>query len=305
MYFMGYSEDMMQSLWGLAAFLSLGLIAPLPAQNGQPGSNELFQTTSLLGRKLYALPDNDGVVRAARQALASDPKNVALVLRLSKAQAAKRQYREAVDTCTAGLRFAPDNVELYVERGHRELGLREFQAGLADLSRAVQLDPKQLDAQYHLGMAHYFLREFAEAARSFGRALDLAQDADNVIDCSNWRYVSLRRAGEREAASRVLARITPGIKNKEPHLYFYLRLLRFYQGVLTEDQVLPAKPSETADVEGELSFNTITYGVGNWNLYNNSDPVRAREFFRRVITGSAWNSWGFIGSELELIEESR
>jgi len=297
---MGYSKDMTRSMWGLVVSLYLVFIADLPAQDTQPEVNGPFQTTSLLGRKLYALPDNDGSIRGARQALTADPNNAALVLQLSRAQAAKRQYREAVDTCTTGLRFAPNNVELYVERGHRELGLREFQAGLADLSRAVQLDPKQLDAQYHLGMAHYFLREFAEAARFFGQALDLAQNADSVIDCSNWRYVSLRRAGETVAAARVLARITPDVKNKEPHLYFYLRLLRFYQGVLGENQVLPMKPAGPADIEGELSFNTITYGVGIWHLYNNNDAAGAGEFFRRVVTGSAWNSWGFIGSELEL-----
>jgi tetratricopeptide (TPR) repeat protein len=289
----------------LAALLFLVPTAVLPAQNGQPELNGPLEANSLLGRKLYALPDSDGAVGAARQALSADPKSVALVLKLSKAQAAKRQYREAIDTCTAGLRSAPNNVELYVERGHRELGIREFVAGLADLSRAVQLDPKQLDAQYHLGMAHYFLREFAEAARYFGRALDLAQDADNVIDCSNWRYVSLRRAGENEDAARVLARITPDMKNKEPHLYFYLRLLRFYQGALTESQVLPMKPTGPEDIEGELSFNTVTYGVGNWHLYNGNDPAGAREFFQRVVTGSAWNSWGFIGSELELSQSTR
>ncbi len=167
--------------------------------------------------------------------------------------------------------------------------------------RAVELDPKQLDAQYHLGTAHYFLREFGEAAQSFRRALDLAQNADSVIDCSNWLYVSLRRAGQTEAAADVLKRITPDMKNKERHLYFYLRLLRFYQGALTETQVLPAKPTGPADIEGELSFNTVNYGVGNWHLYNN-DPTRAREFFQRVVTGFAWNSWGFIGSELELAQ---
>ena len=230
---------MMRSLWKLAVSVPLVLTTAFPAQNGPPESAGLLQTTSLLGRKLYALPDDDGSVQAARQALTADPKNVALVLKLSKAQAAKRQYREAVDTCTAGLRFAPNNADLYLERGHRELGLREFQAALADLSRAVQLDPKQLDAYYHLGMAHYFLREFAEAARSFGQALDLAQNNDSVIDCSNWRYVALRRAGETEAAARVLARITPDVKNKEPHLYFYLRLLHFYQGTLPESEILP------------------------------------------------------------------
>ena len=283
-----------------AAVFSLVLYSVSAQQNPPSKAAAPFEVTSLLGRKLYALPDSDGSIRAARQNLAADPKNAQLALKLSQAQAAKRQYREAVVTCTRGLLFAPNNADLYVERGHRKLGLRKFKAGAADLLLASELDPKQLDAHYHLGMAYYFLRDFGAAAQSFRRALDLSKTSDSVIDCSNWLYVSLRRAGQAEAAQRVLARITPEMKNHEPHLYFYLRLLRFYRGVLSESEVLPPKPAGPADIEGELSFNTVSYGVGNWHLYNGDDPARAQRLFQSVVKGYAWNSWGFIGSELEL-----
>ena len=259
----------------------------------------LPQAVSLTGRRLYSLPDTDGAVQAAQKALAADAKNPALALKLSKAQAAKRQYREANATCTAALAWSPNNAEIYTERGHRELGLREFKTALSDLSRAVELDPKQLDAHYHRGLAYYFLRQFANAAQSFGRALDLAQSADSVIDCANWRYVALRRAGTKDAATQVLARITPDVKNTEPHLFFYLQLLHFYQGKLTEAQILPPKPASADDIEGELSYNTINYGVGNWHLYS-GDSAHATAFFQKATSGFAWNSWGFIGSEIEL-----
>lgn len=245
-------------------------------------AQDLYEATSLLGRKLYALPNDS-----------------ALVLKLSKAKAANRQYKEAIAICTEGLKTFPNNADLYLERGHRELGLRQFKAALGDLKRSVELNPKQLEAQYHLGMAYYFLRQFDDAAKAFGRALDLAQTSDDLIDGSNWRYVSLRRAGHKDAAAQVLTRITPDIKNKEPHLFFYLQLLHFYQGVISESQVLPKKPSGPADIEGELSYNTTNYGLGNWHLYNN-DPAGARQFFQNAVTGNAWNSWGFIGSEIEL-----
>lgn len=263
-----------------------------------------LQTTSLTGRKLYALPDDDGAISKAKQIWAADPKNVALALKLSKAQAAKRQYREAMATCTAALALSPKNAELYLERGHRELGLREFSMAWQDLSQSIQLDPKQLEAHYHLGLAYYFIRQFGKAAEAFGRALSLAQNADSVIDCSNWRYVSLRRSGQTQEAARVLERITPDVKNTEPHLFFYLQLLHFYQGKLSESQVLPPKPSGPADIEAELSFNTINYGVGNWHVYD-GDRAHADAYFRAATNGSAWNSWGFIGSELELAKNSR
>jgi tetratricopeptide (TPR) repeat protein len=258
-----------------------------------------FEATSQLGRKLYAQPDDD-TVAAARKKLAADPRSASLVIALSQAQAGRRQYREAIATCTKALRLYPADANLYIERGHRELGLREFVSAERDLARAASLDPSKLDAFYHLGLAHYFQGQFGSAAESFRRALALAKNNDSVIDCSNWLYVSLRRAKQSVAAAAVLKRITPEVKNKEPHLLFYLRLERFYQGVLTEQAVLPPKPADANDTEAELSFDTVTYGVGNWELYNTHDAKRATELFKQVIAGNAWNAWGFVGAETEL-----
>ena len=272
-----------------------GLAGNLWSQTTARGALEV---TSSLGRKLYALPD-DKAVNDARKILAADPKNASLVLKLAHAQAARRQYREAVETASAGLAFGPTNAELYLERGHRELGLREFKAARKDLEEATRLAPEMLDAHYHLGLAHYFVGEFDAAAGSFERARALAKSDDSLIDCSNWLYVSLRRAGKEQQAEQVLTRITPEVKNTEPHLYFYLRLLHFYQGKLTAEAVLPPRPAGPADLEGELAFDTVSYGVGNWRFYHH-DKTGAMELFRNVVKGEAWNSWGFIGSELEL-----
>ena len=264
----------------------------LPAQ-----TQGAFETTSQLGRKLYAQAD-DGTVAAARSKLQSGSPSPANYLALSRAEAGRRQYREAVETATEALARFPANADLLLERGHRELGLREFTAAQKDLEHAVQVDPQSLDSHYHLGLAHYFQGQFAEAAVHFGHARDLARTDDSLIDCSNWLYVSLRRAGKRDQAEEVLTRITPAVHNTEPHLAFYLNLLRFYQGQKKEPGILPPKPAP-GDAESELSFNTISYGIGNWHLYNDERSA-AMPFFRQVVTGEAWNSWGFVASETEL-----
>ncbi len=285
----------------LLLFLSLGVLClPIaPAQDREAWVTGPYQTTSRLGRKLFAMADTDGVIRKAQVAAHANPREARLAVALSKAQAAARQYKEAVATCTKALAVSPQAAELYLERGHRRLGLRDFSAAQADLEKAVALDSTMLDAHYHLGMAYYFQSNFGKAAVAFRHALDLAKSVDSVIDCSNWLYVSLRRAGQKPAATEVLQRITPEMKNTEPHLYFYLRLLRFYQGKLSEAEVLPAPPTGPTDVEGELSFNTINYGVGNWHVYN-GEPAAGKPYFEKVVKGFAWNSWGFIGSELAL-----
>ncbi len=282
------------------AMLSMAFLfsSTLWAQSA-PGGQGALELTSQLGRALYALPD-DATVTTARTSLAADPKNPVLVLKLSKAEAGRRQYKEAVATCTEGLAAAPDNSDLYLERGHRELGLREFKEAQKDLERAVELDPSKLDSHYHLGLAHYFQGQFHEAAIAFDKARALAKSDDSLIDCSNWLYVSLRRAGEETQAAQVLARITPQVKNTEPHLFFYLQLLHFYQGKLTAEAVVPPKPTKPGDTESELSFNTVSYGVGNWKLYH-QDVAGAKALFSNVVTGEAWNAWGFVGSETDLV----
>jgi tetratricopeptide (TPR) repeat protein len=289
---------------GVFLFVAIfGLATQLPSQTASATGHGALELTSGLGRELYSLPDDESVI-TARKSLAADPKSVERVLQLSKAEAGRRQYREAVMTSTEGLVFAPKNADLYLERGHRELGLRDFKAAMNDLEQATRLAPEMLDAYYHLGLAHYFLGEFDEAAASFEKARTLAKSDDSLIDCSNWLYVSVRRAGKEHEAAQVLTRITPEVKNTEPHLYFYLRLLHFYQGQLTPEAALPPPPAGPEDLEGELAFDTVSYGVGNWHLYHR-ERSEAVALFRTVVKGEAWNSWGFIGSETELVRSEK
>jgi tetratricopeptide (TPR) repeat protein len=264
------------------------------------GAQGTLELTSSLGRKLYALPD-DEAVHTARTRLAADPAKDALVLALSKAQAARRQYREAVATDTAGLARQPKNADLLLERGHRELGLREFGAARKDLELAIAVAPKMADAHYHLALAHYFVGDFAGAAEEFMRARDLrdAKDMDNITDDTAWLYASLRRAGKDGEAAEALKRVPPEY-TVAGHAAIYLQVVRFYQGKLTPAQAQAPKPSGPSDSEGELAYNTTSYAVGNWFVYEQHDSLRGKAIFHGVVEGEAWNSWGFIGSEVEL-----
>jgi Flp pilus assembly protein TadD len=271
----------------------LACTAILPAQTR-------LEVTSALGTKFYSLPDEKGVVAAARMALAADPKSADLLLKLAQAQIAVWQDREAVATLTRALAVSPQDAALYTERGHRELPLREFTKARADLARAVEIDPKRMDAYYHLGLSHYFLGDFAPAADAFRHAVEFAPNDDERINSTNWLYAALRRANQPAEAAQAAAAIPPEMKNSAEHTVFYLNLVRFFQGVMPEAQALPSEPAAgSTDTEAELRFDTVAYGIGNWYLYNH-DAAKAREYFRRVAKGRVWVTWGFIGSEVEL-----
>ncbi len=269
----------------------------LPAQTA-------LEVTTPLGTKFYALADDKRTVAEAEKRLAADPRNPDLILKLALAQSAVREYREAVATCTRGLAIAPQNADLLIERGHRELGLREFTRARADLERAVKIDPSKMAGYYHLGLAHYFLGEFAPSAEAFRHAVQVAPNTDERINASNWVYASLRRANKPEEAAKALADITPDMKNTEPHTFFYLSLLRFFQGKVAEAEVVPPEPpSNNTDQEPELRFDTVAYGVGNWYLYN-GNPAKAQEYFKRIVKGQVWLTWGFIGAEVEVAKSA-
>jgi Flp pilus assembly protein TadD len=264
----------------------------------------LAQTTlevnSKLGTKFYSLADEKGAVAAAQKKLAADSKNPELLLKLAQAQISIWQDKEAVETLTHALAISPKNADLYVERGHRELPLRQFAEARTDLTRAAALSPKNMTAYYHLGLAHYFLGEFAPAADAFRHAVETAPNTDERINSTNWLYASLRRAHRTDEAAKALEAIPPEMTNKEPHTKFYLNLVRFFQGRMSESEALPPAPPEgNTDSEVELAFDTVAYGLGNWHLCGGDTP-KAQEYFRRILKGHVWVTWGFVGAETEL-----
>ncbi len=269
------------------------------AQDAPPAPGAPAELTTKLGRKFYSLPDPKETVAAAQKAVAADPKNVDLLMKLEAAQVGVSQDREAIATCTRVIALDPKHEAAWVERGHREVSLREFDRAFTDSTHAATLNPKNPEMWYNLGLSHYFRFQFAEAAVAFQHAVDYAIDDDNRIGSTNWLYAALRRANKPAEAAKALAAIGPDMKAKGPHYQFYLNMVRFYQGKMTEaDLNLPSEPPANAD--DELSFDTMTYQLGNWHLYN-GHPEEARRYFERVAKGKVWYTWGFIGSEVELV----
>jgi len=254
-------------------------------------SAQTLEVTSKLGRKFYSMPDPKGVVAAAQK---ESP------LKLAQAQISVWQDREAVETLTRAIAASPQNGDLLTERGHRYLPLRDFAKAQADLKRAVEINPKNMTAYYHLGLSYYFLNQFSEAADAFAHAVATAPNTDERINSTNWLYAALRRANKPAEAAKALEAVPPDMTNESPHTKFYLNLVRFFQGRMTESEALPAEPpANNTDQEVELPFDTVAYGIGNWYLYN-GNPAKAQEYFRRVMKGHVWVTWGFIGSELQL-----
>ena len=237
----------------------------------------------------YRSQADTGPVARAQAASTAVPKNVDLLIRLGVAQSGARQFREAIATFTRGVTLAPENAMLYRWRGHRHLSVREFDRAARDLAKGLALDSVNYGILYHLGVLRYVRGDFAGAAAAFARAQPLAPDAGELAGATDWRWMSLARAGRRAEADSML-RTRP---DSLPTTVAYRQRLRLYRGEIAPDSVLT--PADTSDV----AVATLSYGVGNWYLVQ-GDTARARTWFERAVASGGWPAFGFIAAESEL-----
>jgi tetratricopeptide (TPR) repeat protein len=266
-----------------AALLATVLAAPL-------AHAQTVQYRSRAGVEFKADADTGGVARAEK-ALAADPRNVDKIIALGLAQATVRQYHQAIESFTRGMKIAPANPLLYRWRGHRYISIGAFDKALADLTRGNTLDPANYDIWYHLGVAHFELGEFSKAADAFSEAQRRAPNANEVAGSSDWLWMSLSRAKRTAEAQKALAPITDTLKVTTA--IAYAQRLKLYRGVSTPDQVVTA--ADTAAVQ----LATLSFGVGNWYLVR-GDTARARTWFQRAVASGGWPAFAFFAAENDL-----
>jgi len=269
------------------AFRSLGVVMAATALS-LPVRAQSVQYRSAAGVEYRSLPDTGAIARAQIR-LDGDPRSIERIIQLGIAQSGVRQFREAIETFTRGLRIAPSDAMLYRWRGHRYLSVREFDRAMDDLTRGLQLDNTNYGILYHLGILRFARGDFAAAADAFRSAQRLAPDAGELAGATDWLWMSLSRAGRTAEARAMLE----GRPDSLPVANAYAQRLRLYRGEIGPDAVITA--ADTTDV----ALATLSYGLGNWYLVQ-GDSARARSWFERAIQSGGWPAFGFIVSEVEL-----
>lgn len=249
---------------------------------------QTVQYRSASGVEYRSQPDSGPVARAER-AVAADPRSVEKIIALGVAQSGARQFREAIATFTRGLAMSPDNAMLLRWRGHRYLSVREFDKAIADLDRAARNDSTIYGVWYHRGIVRFVRGDFNGAADDFARALPLAPDPGELAGSTDWRWMSLARAGRAADAQAFLDRRTDSLETNVA----YATRLRLYRGAIGPDEVVTR--ADSADVQ----LATLAFGLGNWYLVR-GDSARARSWFERSVASGGWPGFGFILSEVEL-----
>lgn len=281
------------------------------------------EAASLLGKPLVAepLPPDaqarlEAQLREAQAAWQEDPDDADALIWAGRRTAYLGRYREAIAIFSEGIARHPEDARMYRHRGHRYLTVREIDRAVADLEKADALVTGQPDTiepdgmpnarniptgtlnsnvWYHLALAYYLQGDFGRAAGTWRRARDAVANADNLVACSHWLYLALRRAGRDAEAAKVLGPVTPGLDVIENADYY--ALLQMYRGERTPESLL----ADAADGAGGAA---VRYGVGAWQLVNGRRE-QALALWQTMVNGPDWPAFGNLAAEAELARVAR
>jgi tetratricopeptide (TPR) repeat protein len=278
-----------------------------------------YEAISLFGTKLNpAAADPAALERydKAEADFALDPSEENTIW-LGRRAAYLGRYREAIAVFSEGLSRFPDSYRLLRHRGHRYISVRQFLKAASDFKRAAPLVrsmPLEVEADgvpnkagtplsnaqfnvfYHLGLTYYLMGDWAHAEAAYRECLAWSKNDDTLAATTDWLYLTLRRAGRSEEATRVLTPIRPQMKIIENAAY-YNRLL-MYKGALSSAALLGPKPEES---EAELKANAAiyNYGLAQRELWA-GDKHAARARLEQIVGGGNWPAFACIAAEADL-----
>ena len=279
---------------------------------------QAVEATSLLGKPLISPPPAEAVrarmdadLASARAALEKAPNDADALIWVGRRTAYLGRFRDAIAVFSDGVKRFPRDARFYRHRGHRYITVREFDRAIADLERAASLTAGQPDQvepdgqpnprgvplttlqsniRYHLALAYYLKGDFAKAAPVWQQARDTVRNPDNLVSATHWLYLTLRRLGRTDEATKALDAITPNLDVIENGGYHSLCLL--YKGERPVADVLKA-------AGGGPSGAAVLYGVSAWLLVTGRQ-TEAESLWRGLVNGAEWAPFGVIAAEAEL-----
>ena len=275
------------------------------------------QAVALQGEPLYTSTPSDNVLAKledAKNAYDADPENADNIIWYGRRTAYAGDYREAIRIFTKGIRKFPDDARFYRHRGHRYISIREFDRAIQDFEKAVHLiegkeDRIEPDGMpnaknipistlhsniwYHLGLGYYLKHDLENALRVYRIGVETSNNDDKLVSTMHWLYMTLRLLGMEEEAEKALEPIHKEMNIIENQGYHQLCL--FYKGDLTLEELTWEESSSTTN-------DALSYGLGNWYLYNGQRD-EARRIFEQILENKIWASFGHIAAEADFVRE--
>jgi len=285
-------------------------VGPALADNGT------YQTTSLMGTKLYAPAEvSADMLEKLAQAKAdymANPDDADAIIWYGRRIGYTGDYLSAIEVFSEGVKKHPSDARMYRHRGHRYISIREFDKAIADYLIAVELikgqkneiepdgapnargipvSTKHGNIWYHLGLAYYLKHDFENALWAYTEARNAGKLPDNIVSTTHWIYMILRRLGREEEAQQALDVITADMDIIENFSYYKLCLL--YKGLLSYEDI-------ARDVGDSPQGAGMVYGLANWKFYNGRVGEALATMRSYTKESQGWSAFGFIAAEVDV-----
>lgn len=222
--------------------------------------------------------------------LEDDPENPELWMEKGLQLSKQMLFREAVESYSMGLSYAPFHALLYRHRGHRLISTMRFHEAALDFELSSRLDPKNWDTWYHLGLAYYLLKDFARAESAYKRCLDLTNSEDLLVAIVDWYWMTLMRLGKKDEADKMLDLVTEDTDPGE-NISYKKRVL-MYKGIIEPEELIEFEGADFPDLE----MATQGYGLANY-YYLMGKKTEAKELYEKILEhDKVWSAFGYLAA---------
>ena len=237
----------------------------------------------------------DPLALEAKAAAEADPTDPEKWIKYGRVLRRQSMHREAIAAYCMGISYNPFYALLYRHRAHAYINIGEFTVSAATFEIALRLDPTNWDCWYHLALSYFLLQDYERAEKIYKVCYTMSDEDLDVISCTDWLWMTLRRLGKKEEAARLLDRITPDM---EPGMVVsYHRRLLMYKGLISPDELLTPNPND-------LELVTMGFGLANY-YYEIGENAKGDDMIRRVLEAGKEDAWSAFGYQAALVEKKR
>jgi Tfp pilus assembly protein PilF len=231
---------------GLHTLIVIVVAALLTRVWSHPPSHNFAEELALTSESLTKERNDAEAERAARQAIAIDPRNALGYDALGLVLGASNRTSDAAEAFARATALNPDFVAAHLHRGQVYAQMQNLDGAAAEYARATALDPHDSDALLALARLQGATGRSAEGLQSAQRAVALRDPS-----AEDWLLIAALAADARhfDVASNAIQR-AGAAGAPQPFVMFATALLRYREGHLREagqivDQVIARAPEFT------------------------------------------------------------
>jgi tetratricopeptide (TPR) repeat protein len=243
-----------------------------------------------------------------QEAIALDPEYAVLHVDVGWAHTYQEEYEEAISSFQKAMELDPEDAEAHAGLGWVYSDLGRYEESVQEFQKAVALDPHSFASRNGLGWVYYHMRRYEESVREFQTPIPwgykgaeprtaAASEYEDSYSQLAYTLALLKTGMEKEALAheKELREIYAGLADAE----WPAPLVRFYAGIITEDEALEAAESDDEETDRGQKCEAFYY-VGMRRLLG-GDRERGGEYLEKcLVTGATtFPEYRSAGRELE------